>query len=136
MKNSNSLNSSFKTPKNFYHKSSKVENIQRTHKDHNEQRISNKLIAKDLSQFCSKDLSIHNPHKVKTICVWIKPILELKIFPRRSNKRIILLSSIQKIHLWNIKIVWFPNWRFSDYSANQLSNKAICNSYINSKHRL
>ena len=39
-----------KAPKNFHHKPSKTKNAPRTreeHKEHEEQRISNKLIAKD-----------------------------------------------------------------------------------------
>lgn len=62
----------FKAPMNFYHKSLNVENIQRMHannKEHKEQRTYNKLIAKDLSQFRSKDLSVHFPIEEKRTCV-------------------------------------------------------------------
>ena len=36
-----------KAPKNFHHKPSKKKNKRRAHKEHEEQRISNKLIARD-----------------------------------------------------------------------------------------
>ena len=36
-----------KAPKNFHHKPSKTKNVPRTCEEHEEQRISNKLIARD-----------------------------------------------------------------------------------------
>ena len=53
------------------------------------QEISNEHIARDSSQFHSKDLSIHFPIQVEDIlCTsldYIDAILELKTFLRRSN---------------------------------------------------
>ena len=55
-----------KAPKNFHHKPSKTKNAPRTreeHKEHEEQRISNKLIARDSLQFHFSNLrSIPQPN--------------------------------------------------------------------------
>ena len=90
-----SSDSRSKALKNFHHKSLKIKNIRRTHKEHEEQEISNKHIAKDSSQFHFKDLSIHFSIQVEDILCssqdYIEVILELKTFLRRPNQRIILL---------------------------------------------
>lgn len=60
-----------------------------------EQRVSNKHIARDSSHFYCKDLNPSSNAKVEDILFssqeYINAILELKIFARRSNQRIKLL---------------------------------------------
>ena len=69
-----------------------LEKIWRTHKEHEEceeQEISNKHIARNLSQFCSNDVSVHFPIQVEDIWHFSQDytdvILELKTFPMRLN---------------------------------------------------
>ena len=61
--------------------------IWKTHKEHEEcedQEISNKHTARNLSQFCSNDVSIHLPIQVEDQD-YTDVILELKTFPMRLN---------------------------------------------------
>ena len=89
-------------------------------------KIYNKLIAKDSSQFRSKDLSSHFPIKVRTSCVWIKTnidtILELMTFLRRLNQMtIILYYNLNTLNCTykfiNTKIHW---WNYFDCLISKL----------------